>query len=189
MYLLITLRLNIINFFLLVLAFQINIIGNDAKSSTSPPSEDKIANFKKIYHRIINDTNNELTITQLMEDMEKLKLPHGNTDVVNVLNKCKVHKRYLTFGKFCEIINNNNPEKNIKSHDEIIKGLFNLYSKGTEFITKIRLYEILNCLDLKIDNQDLDDIFKMANAEGDDRLNFEQFDKWLRFYVEKQFPR
>merc|ERR1711945_24914 len=82
----------------------------------------------------------------------------------------------LEFGEFCQLAAKFLVEEDEEGLKKELKGAFRIYDKeGNGFISTDVLKEILQELDSKLTNEDLDDIIEEVDEDGSGTLDFDEF--------------
>ncbi|XP_050529212.1 uncharacterized protein LOC126898849 [Daktulosphaira vitifoliae] len=110
----------------------------------------------------------------------------NESDVKNIIKKCKEMKKDLTVEGILEIIDNNMSDesytKDEEMIDDIMKNLFKFYSKGTELISKSDILDFNNIANINNSDESFQKILQDFRNDKNGKLNFQTFKDKMKPY-------
>ena len=143
-------------------------------------TEEKIAEFRTAFGLFDKEGTNKLSIKELTSALTFLKLEPQEKDVKEMLKKVdKDGKGNIGFTEFLELLYDKMNDDDPKSQ---MMETFRIFDRdGNGFVSKSDLKEVMHFLGEDLNEDELDEIIKDWDEDGDGQLNYEEFETLMTF--------
>ena len=137
-------------------------------------SEDKIAEFKEFFESYDKDKDGYLTRKELCEIINSLGQTLSEPEMEEIINEVDTDGNgTIDFKEFLGLMARKMRE--IDSEDELIDAFKVFDRDNNNLISPHELRHVMKCLGEKICLEDVDDMIKEADIDGDGFINYEEF--------------
>jgi len=153
---------------------NINIMADAAKQL----SEEQIAEFKEAFSLFDKDGDGTITTKELGTVMRSLGQNPTEAELQDMINEVDVDQNgTIDFPEFLAMM-----AKKMKDTDseEEIKEAFKVFDKdGNGFISAAELRHVMTNLGEKLTDEEVDEMIREADIDGDGQINYEEFVKMM----------
>ena len=149
--------------------------GADTTLQADQLTEEQIAEFKEAFSLFDKDGDGTITTKELGTVMRSLGQNPTQAELQNMINEVDADgSGSIDFSEFLAMMAQKTKEAN--SEDEM-KEAFRVFDKdGNGFISAAELRQVMISLDEKLTDQEIDEMIKEADTDGDGQVNYDG--KW-----------
>ncbi|CAH0563823.1 unnamed protein product [Brassicogethes aeneus] len=137
-------------------------------------SEDQVAEFKEAFMLFDKDEDGQITMAELGVVMRSLGQRPTETELRDMLNEVDQDGNgTIEFNEFLQMMS-----KKMKDADgeEELKEAFRVFDKNNDgLISSIELRHVMTSLGERLTEEEVDDMIKEADLDGDGQVNYEEF--------------
>ncbi|KAJ9136955.1 EF-hand [Coniochaeta hoffmannii] len=137
-------------------------------------SKEQIAQYRQVFDLFDKDHTGDITADELGEVMKGLGLNPSESELHDLIAEADVNKNgSIDFHEFLNMMART--VKEVDSEEEL-KNAFKVFDKdGSGTISAIELRAVLQHLGENLTDDDLDEMLKMADKNGDGNIDYEEF--------------
>ncbi|OIW34165.1 EF-hand [Coniochaeta ligniaria NRRL 30616] len=137
-------------------------------------TKEQIAQYRQVFDLFDKDHTGDITAEELGEVMKGLGLNPSDSELHDLIAEADVNKDgSIDFNEFLNMM-----ARTVKEVDneEELKNAFKVFDKdGSGTISAIELRAVLQHLGENLTDDDLDEMLKMADKNGDGNIDYEEF--------------
>ncbi|XP_066140685.1 calmodulin-like isoform X5 [Euwallacea fornicatus] len=137
-------------------------------------SEDQVAEFKEAFMLFDKDEDGTITMAELGVVMRSLGQRPTETELRDMVNEVDQDGNgTIEFNEFLQMMS-----KKMKDADgeEELKEAFRVFDKNNDgLISNIELRHVMTSLGERLSEEEVDDMIKEADLDGDGQVNYEEF--------------
>ncbi|KAH8902980.1 EF-hand [Coniochaeta sp. PMI_546] len=137
-------------------------------------TQEQIAQYRQVFDLFDKDHTGDITAEELGEVMKGLGLNPSDSELHDLIAEADVNKDgSIDFNEFLNMM-----ARTVKEVDneEELKNAFKVFDKdGSGTISAIELRAVLQHLGENLTDDDLDEMLKMADKNGDGNIDYEEF--------------
>ncbi len=143
-------------------------------------SEEKIAEFRCAFQLFDKDSNGEIDTIDLRNILKKLRYDPSDDDLKDMIKEVDTNKDgKVQFHEFLELMSHK--MKDHDSEEEMLEAFKIFDIDNTGYVTKDDFKVVMNHLGEAMTPDELDEMIKDNDDDGDGQLNFEEFKKMMTF--------
>ncbi|XP_049818081.1 calmodulin-beta isoform X2 [Aethina tumida] len=137
-------------------------------------SEDQVAEFKEAFMLFDKDEDGQITMAELGVVMRSLGQRPTETELRDMLNEVDVDGNgTIEFNEFLQMMSRKMKEAD---GEEELKEAFRVFDKNNDgLISSTELRHVMTSLGEKLTEEEVDDMIKEADLDGDGQVNYEEF--------------
>ena len=136
-------------------------------------SEDQQFEFQEAFNLFDSDHDGKITVSELGIVMRSL----GQNPTEKELQDIVKGQSSVDFNQFCQLMTEQ--MKNVDSREELEEAFHVFDKEGKGFISASELKHIMTTLGEKMTQNEVEDMIKEADVNGDGQINYEHFVKMM----------